>query len=911
MRLISSAPVSRPADGLAIVAAKPILEKLLVAALIAALPFGIPSPLAAENWLQFKFDGRHSGDAPDRILAGPLGLLGAVPLTDAVFTSPVVADQRVYAVDGSGTAFCLDAETLRVLWRLTTRGGGKNCNNLSSPCLAGGYLHFGTMAGVYYVVHAEDGKVVKEIVCGEPILSAPVLGEDRVYFATLGSQVYALRPDGEMCWKWDFVKEHLGFVGDRWDGAAWARHLKGRVTLSEQFLCSRDIALFGRTLVIPAGGSVVWLEDLGGEPKMRRLHAQHTATFGLSIGADGTVYRQWHWLDNGGQVDILRPRKAAPRETLRRTQSNLLDYDLAIEKIVFGGREGREYVPGTKSSTAGGSLSFSSVSVRGTDIYRCRPEEHFGLCRHSVSGKPQCYEGCYPSIASPVLVGDKAVYGGLDGALYVVPLSHGKRWSFRTAQGKAISAPVAVCDGRIYFGCEDGYLYMVGPGGNVPLPSRDLGLWKIRSPLRGPLAGPQYDRFTSFRDWGNTNTDNQSVKPPLKLQWIRRYEGTTKHFSSFGGGRMYTHTAEGQIFAVEQETGRLLWRRYFPRVHISYTSPVYYQERLLVPQAGLQTCRLRCLDAATGNLIWEAPFSGSPSWNRQQPPVIHKNLAIYMFGTGRYGPDVPPADKVNWLFGHQNVPGFPASHRPLLRAYDLETGKEVWTRDFSSYGSGGDEAGVCLMDGWLYYSCFFGHSAKLPSGAAGPQGITAALEPETGKVLWLTTKYSVRGGCTISAQDGRLYLGGYNPLSGTQNRHVWCLDAKDGSLIWQSEPLLEAIHVATIGPQFIFIHAQYKNAYLLDKATGKIRATLARDYKCTRFTMSGSCLLGPSMDVYDLSDIRDIRLLSSGPRLDPSECIGACVSNGRIFYTGHGGGLQASQVYGEEASPAGPAWLTD
>jgi hypothetical protein len=38
--------------------------------------------------------------------------------------------------------------------------------------------------------------------------------------------------------------------------------------------------------------------------------------------------------------------------------------------------------------------------------------------------------------------------------------------------------------------------------------------------------------------------------------------------------------------------------------------------------------------------------------------------------------------------------------------------------------------------------------------------------------------------------------------------------------------------------------------------------------------------------------------------MDPSECIGACVSNGRIFYTGHGAGLQASQRYGDEAASA-------
>ena len=55
------------------------------------------------------------------------------------------------------------------------------------------------------------------------------------------------------------------------------------------------------------------------------------------------------------------------------------------------------------------------------------------------------------------------------------------------------------------------------------------------------------------------------------------------------------------------------------------------------------------------------------------------------------------------------------------------------------------------------------------------------------------------------------------------------------------------------------------------------------------------------MDVIDLSDIHDAKLISTGPRLDPSDCVGGVFSNGRMFYSGHGGGLQASQVYGREA----------
>ncbi len=136
---------------------------------------------AAENWLQFKYDSRHSGNVPDRNVTTPLGLLGAVPLTDAVFTAPVVADGRVYVVDGSGVAFCIDASTLDVLWKFDTGADKANCNNISSPAIAGRYLHFGTMAGSYFVLDKNSGNVVKKISCGEPAGTIPTRGIHLVF----------------------------------------------------------------------------------------------------------------------------------------------------------------------------------------------------------------------------------------------------------------------------------------------------------------------------------------------------------------------------------------------------------------------------------------------------------------------------------------------------------------------------------------------------------------------------------------------------------------------------------------------------------------------------------------------------------------------------------------------------------
>ncbi|HID21878.1 MAG TPA: hypothetical protein EYP14_05685, partial [Planctomycetaceae bacterium] len=536
-----------------------------------------PLAVSEDMWQQFKFDARHSGNVPDRSVSVPLGLVGAVPLTDAIFTAPVIADGHVYVVDGAGVAFCIDTETLRVVWKRPTRGGPANCNNVSSPAITGRFLHFGTMAGSYYVLDRATGDVVREIRCGEPICSTPVVGDGRVYFATLGARIHALKPDGTVCWTWDFVREELGFKGNRWNGADWVKHKGKRVDASDQFCCSRDIALAGKTLIIPAGQWVLWLDDAGSRAELRakycwaRRDTQRVTTFGLSVGPDGAVYRQVHHLDNIGEVELLRVR---------------------------AGKVEAKSVPGTlTSSRLPGSLAFSSVSIRGEAVYRCRPEEGFGLCRHELVGDDEGGDrgsgrvqplGGYPSISSPILLRQNAVYGGLDGRLYVMPLEgRGKPWSFKTAFGKAITAPVAVVDGRIFFGCEDGYLYVLGPDGQAPLPTKELGLTKIRTPLRTRYTDPKYDWFTSFGNWSNTNTAlDQSFGPPFRIKWIRRYQGTVKHFSTCGGGRLYTHTAEGQIIAVEQETGRLLWRRYFPGVHICYTSPLYYQGRLFVPQAG-------------------------------------------------------------------------------------------------------------------------------------------------------------------------------------------------------------------------------------------------------------------------------------------------------------------------------------
>ncbi|MEO2008697.1 MAG: PQQ-binding-like beta-propeller repeat protein, partial [Pirellulaceae bacterium] len=779
-----------------------------------------------------------------------------------------------------------------------------NCNNVAAPALVGKYVHVATMAGYYYVLDCDSGSVVKEIDCREPLFAAPVVGKNRVYFATLGARVYAVEPNGSVVWVWDFVKEVVGFDGNRWSGEDWLAFRGDRVTWRDHFVCSRDICLLGDTVVMPAGGRTVYLSDAGDSPKLRAIGEipdyvgrEFPATFGQSADAAGNVYVQWHRRDNAGRVEVLR---------------------------IDGDKIETSFVPGTETSIdQRGLLSFTSVSVRDGDVYRVRPEQGRGLCRHS-SGQENpevlCDAG---SVCPPVLTRDHAVYGSLDGKLYIVPLNGGETVSFATAFGAPITAPVAVADGRLYVPCEDGYLYVLGPGGKAPLPLKDLEVWKVRSPITGPWADSKFDWYTNYGDFSGTNANDQGLAPPLRMRWARRLEGTVKHLPVCGGGRLYMHTAEGQIIAVEQDTGRLLWRRYWPDVYLSFTSPLYYDGKLIVPQAGIKRSRMRCLDAASGELLWDVPFTGSPSWSRQFPPVVHDNVVIYASGSGKYaaqGTEKPfifrgspvqrgDSEVMSWIYSNDN-PYYPKDHRPRVWAWDLETGEIIWEKDFSDYGRGGNDCGICLLNGKLFYSVFFGYASAQRERRGLPaknNGLTACIDPATGDVKWLTTDYYVTSKCTLSARDQKIYIGGFNRAKeGTDDRFVWCLNAADGSLVWKSDPVTSALNVVTVGEKFIFSNALRGKGNVFDKKTGKVVSSIGHNYACCRFTLSEPYVLGANMDMIDLSS--NGKLVSTGPAIDSRECLGAVVSNGRIFYMSQASGFVVSQTYGAASKNLPAVW---
>ena len=60
------------------------------------------------------------------------------------------------------------------------------------------------------------------------------------------------------------------------------------------------------------------------------------------------------------------------------------------------------------------------------------------------------------------------------------------------------------------------------------------------------------------------------------------------------------------------------------------------------------------------------------------------------------------------------------------------------------------------------------------------------------------------------------------------------------------------------------------------------------------------------MDMIDLS--KRGNLVSTGPAIDSRECLGAVVSNGRVFYMTQASGFVVSQTYGAASKNLPAVW---
>jgi polyvinyl alcohol dehydrogenase (cytochrome) len=218
-----------------------------------------------------------------------------------------------------------------------------------------------------------------------------------------------------------------------------------------------------------------------------------------------------------------------------------------------------------------------------------------------------------------------------------------------------------------------------------------------------------------------------------------------------------------QAYAVDAQTGQLIWKTHiedFPLALIT-GSPALYDGRLYVPVSsgeevsggspGYECCKFRgsvtALDAATGKLIWK-----SYTIPEEPKPVRKNSQGVQLWGPSGAGvwsaPTIDPEHHALYVTTGDSYSDPAARTSDAFVAFDLETGKMLWSRQMTSgdaynVGCGARDQANCPESKGPDFD--FGSSpilVNLPNGkraliAGQKSGLVHAVDPDQqGEVLW-------------------------------------------------------------------------------------------------------------------------------------------------------------------------------
>jgi polyvinyl alcohol dehydrogenase (cytochrome) len=335
--------------------------------------------------------------------------------------------------------------------------------------------------------------------------------------------------------------------------------------------------------------------------------------------------------------------------------------------------------------------------------------------------------------------------------------------------------------------------------------------------FRNTLQGP------AWNGWGADITNSRFQRaagmtaddvPRLKLKWAFGFPGATSGGTQpvVVGGRLYVGDAEGDLFALDEQTGCIEWTI---TVEAGIRSAVTIGESRghLVAYFGDQSANVYSLDAESGKLLWKVKVDDYFLAAITGAPQLYQGR-LY----------VPVSSREESQVGN---PKFPCcSFRGSVVALDAATGKQIWKtytiadrakpQQKNSLGtqivgpSGGavwDAPTVDTKRNVLYAGT--GNNFSPP--ATNLSDSILALDMKTGGIKWSrqqTEKDIWNGSCRrpdrepavcpdadspdfdfgststlVESRDGREML-----IAGNKSGIVWALDPnQQGKIIWQQQ----------------------------------------------------------------------------------------------------------------------------
>jgi outer membrane protein assembly factor BamB len=570
-----------------------------------------PSSLQATDWPQFMRTSQHTGDASDESLTLPLRLAAQIKLGDAIMTSPAVVGGLVYVVDQMGTAYCIEPASGRIVWKAAPDGAAAMGSNTSSPCVAKGRVYYGTTAGTLHILDAKDGKVVKTLNVGAPVVSAPTFANDSIYFQALDAILRCLDLDGNERWKWG----HYARYQEPRELSKKLENERGHPgSYDRPHYGGGDVAVSGKRVLTSFGWDCACIEDAGSEAKLLWCNRAPTGRDGSSPMSSSI---SGDWVYNAGMG---------------------ADGHLALTRLSLN--DGQR----AKDSANRQVPAWFTPAIRGTAV--AFGKNSITLLDHAAGKALASWQDDTEPAAfatSHVLAKTHLVAVTLQGAVIVVDLEAkpgAKPFRFKTPNGKAIGSSPSIADNRIYFGCDDGYFYVLGPQGDPDL------------------------------------------KPPLRVRWASRGYG---HFLSpciATEEDLISVTFRGLVTCQEQATGRMRWRVQLPGREIATSAGLLAANgKLFVPRPpyGSTEGAFFCLDLRDGRSLWSAEIGGRYIWERAAPVLAEGRVA---FGSAQKG----------------------TPQGTLIQAWEADSGKPAWKVELNVAGNRSGSIGGCTDGKVMYFT---------------------------------------------------------------------------------------------------------------------------------------------------------------------------------------------------------------
>lgn len=806
----------------------------------------------AADWPQFMRNPAHTGDAADEQLRFPLGLAAQVRLDDAVMTSPAVVGERAYVVDQMGTAYCIDAHAGRIVWKAAPDGAEAMGTNTSSPCVAQGRVYFGTTAGNFHILDARDGKVIKTLAIGSPILSAPTFANDSLYFQALDAVLRCVDLDGNQRWQWD----HYARFQESAETAKAMERLRAPASVDGMYGTPNygggEVAVSGKRIVTNFGWDIVCLEHTAAEAKLLWCNRAPTGGNGTAPMSP-SICGDWIYASGMGADGVMGMTRLSLLDgQVSKTSGDIKNYAPKVEAVPWS-------TPAVRGTAAAGrEFQGQYYSRNGIALYDFE------------TGKPlmkwRDEKDATPIVTSHAMAKEHLVATTLRGEVLVFDIAAnrpGSPFRFRTPNGKGVGSSPAISGGRIYFGCDDGYFYVLGPEGNLrPQADDSRALHEPRANVRS-ATGLTYDWPSTGANPANTSFVNDpDLKPPLQVRWATRAFGHFKAPCIAYEEDVISVTLQGLVTCQEQETGRIRWRMAMPGSE-SWTGAGLLADagRLFVarPIYGRPEGVFHCLDLRTGRILWSAKIGGRAIWERSSPVVAGDLVA---FGSMRPSTNGPPG--------------------AMIQAWEAATGKPAWQVDLNVHGNRVGDIGGCTDGKTMYFTAGVG-DYKLAKGEQ-KGGEAVAIEANSGKVLWRSTD-PFGSTCPVLIGDRLLLNEYFGDLS--------CVSAADGKPLWKRKT--GGYDRFSVGADFLVTRGYGGHGIKVRLEDGKdypgCRELGGETHACGAVALTPAYSFAITLTGLNVREVQTGKLLWRSPGFAPRACVNPALANGRVFWPSAASGV--------------------